>query len=221
MNNTEYLIEHIKELKDEIEHLEYEIDEIQSNIEDLEYNLGCAEQDLFEKQSDLSTLEQTLLSIQSPSEQQPYWIEMLLRGTDRNYLQGQFEKDGKWYICNGFVLIESKNKFKDIQEVVGMKFDVQKLLYSDNIKEVKIDIENIENVDIEEALKERYQAINIVENCHININYIIQVKNILQLNNESKFYITTRQSVRKTEEDTQSLICENENGRVLILGIRV
>ena len=205
MENKKEIIEYIEELKNNIQTTEEEIDDLENQIDDLERDLEWQKSDLEGMYNKLDYYEKELLKLQNPQEQLPYWISYI-HDSCRNQLDGQFERNGKWYVCNGYVLLESNNKFDCLEVCDGMD-SLPKLLDAEK-EEISFDIETYDN----EWLG---ADIYICKNLMVSGTYLIACKNILQLNNNSKFYTSCGQS--SSNEDRPNLICENENGRALIL----
>ena len=104
------------------------------------------------------------------------------------------------------MLLESIAKFDCLEVCEGMDnlpqyFDTEK-------EEISFDIDNYDNECLGEDI--------VCDDWIISGTYLIACKNILQLNDNSKFYTTYCHSDKKYK----SVICENENGRALILGRR-
>lgn len=207
MVNKEELKQKIQEIKEDIEKSESEIREMEHQIEDLEYDLDFERSNLSDLESKLDCYEKKLLTLQTPKEQQSYWLNLLCDYT-RPQLDGQFERNGKWYVCNGYVLLESNEKFDDLKICEGT--DSLPSLFDKEKEKIDFDIESYDN----EYIGDR---VSVCKWLTVEGTYLIACKNILQLNIESKFYSSTGQ----TSIDCQkNLICENKNGRCLILGVR-
>ena len=205
MENKEEIIEYIEKLKNDIQTTEEEIDDIENQIDDLERDLEWQKSNLEDMYNKLDYYEKELLKLQNPQEQLPYWIGFI-HDSCRKQLDGQFERNGKWYVCNGYVLLEGNNKFDCLEVCEGMD-SLPKLLDAEK-EEISFDIETYDNewlgVDI-----------TISKDLMVSGTYLIACKNILQLNNNSKFYASCGQS--SSNKDRPNMICENENGRALIL----
>lgn len=200
------IIERIKELKDLIEEKKTDIDDIENQIDSLETELDWENSSLESMEDELEQLEKYILTLQTPQEQIPYWLGHI-HDSCRPNLDGQFERNGKWYVCNGYVLLESNIKFDCLEICEGLDSLPQHL--DKEKEEISFDIDNL-MVDLTET------DVIIGKNCIVDSRYLLAIKNILQLTNDSKFYTTFGQT--STHEETKNLICENENGRALIIG---
>lgn len=205
VENKEEIIKKIDELKENIDISEAEVREIENQIEDLERDLDFEKNNLDIMYNQLEYYEKELLKLQTPQEQIPYWIGYI-HDSCRNQLDGQFERNGKWYVCNGYVLLESNNKFDSLEVCEGID-SLPKLLDAEK-EEISFGIEKYNN----EWLG---ADITIGKDLMVSGTYLIACKNILQLNNNSKLYTSCGQS--SSNKDRPNLICENENGRALIL----
>lgn len=208
MENKEEIIKYIEKLKNDIQTTEEEIDDLEDEIEGLESDLDFQKGELEGMYSQLDYYEKELLKLQNPEEQIPYWIEFL-HDSCRTQLDGQFERNGKWYVCNGYVLLESNNKFDCLEVCEGM--DSLPKLFDAEKQEISFDIDDYGN-------NWTGEDISIWKDLMVSGTYLIACKNILQLNNNSKFYSSCGQS--SAYKDRPNMICENENGRALILGIK-
>ena len=206
MLNKEELKEKIKELEEKIADSESEIRDLESQIEDLEFDLDCERDTLSDLENELSYCEKQLLALQTPREQISYWLRYV-HDSCRPALDGQFERNGKWYICNGYVLLELNEKADDLQICEGMD-NLPSLLEKEKTL-IDVDIEKYDNNYIGEK-------ISLSKDLTVNGEYLVACSNILQLNSKSKFYSTEGQSTVQGK----NFVCENENGRALILGIR-
>ena len=205
MTKTE-IQEKIQELKKSIEESEESISDMESQIEDLETEIEWERGDLSDKESQLEYYTKKLLALQTPQEQLPYWVEFI-HDESMTQLDGQFERNGKWYVCNGYVLLESNKKLDCLKECEGQ--DSLPKLFEKQKEKIEFNIESISN---DELLGEN---VNIVPNLTVLGTYLLAVKNILQLDNISKYYLAKGIAAN---EKVLSLFCENENGRALILG---
>lgn len=205
MENKEEIVKKIDELKESIDISEAEVREIENQIKDLERDLDFEKDNLDIMYNELNYYEKELLKLQTPQEQIPYWIGFL-HDSCRTQLDGQFERNGKWYICNGYVLLESNNKFDCLEVCEGI--DSLPILLDAEKEEISFDIEMYNNEWVG-------SDITINKDLMVSGTYLIACKNILQLNNNSKFYASRGQSF--IHKERPNLICENVNGRALIL----
>lgn len=197
------IISAIEDLKLNIKSTEEEISDFESQIENLKYDLKCDELYLKNMKGQLEDYQRELLKLQTPQEQQSYWISFI-RNNYNPKLDGQFERNNKWYVCNGIVLLESNNKLDYLNVCEGID-DLSEHFNKDK-QEISFDINSYTNEDLDEDIK-------ISDNLTVDGTYLLSIKNILQLDNNSKFYTLIGLS-------TEILLCENENGRAIILGKR-
>ena len=205
------LQEKIEELKKSIEESEENISDMESRIEDLETELEWERGDLEDKESQLEHYTKQLLILQTPQEQLSYWVEFI-HDECRPKIDGQFENNGKWYVCNGYVLLEVNKKLDCLPECEGMEslprmFDKDKF----DKTEIKIDTNILSNSEL------LGNNINITPSLCISGTYFLAIKNILQLDKKSKFYSV--KGCSQSNKSREFLMCENQNGQALILGI--
>ena len=205
MTKTE-IQEKIDVLKKSIQESEENIADMESQIEDLETELEWERGDLSDMESQLEYYTKKLLTLQTPQEQLPYWLNFIHDST-RKELDGQFERNDRWYVCNGLVLLELNKKLDCLKECEGQ--DSLPKLFEKQKEKIEFNIESISN---DELLGEN---VNIVPNLTVLGTYLLAVKNILQLDNGSKYY--SAKGIAANEK-VLSLFCENDNGRALILG---
>ena len=203
------LQEKIEELKNSIEESEENISDMESQIEDLETELEWERGDLADKESQLEYYTKQLLILQTPQEQLPYWVEFIHDDCITS-LNGQFENNGKWYVCNGFTLLEVNKKLDCLPECEGRE-SLPKL-FDKPKTEIKFDTDILYN---NELLGEN---IKITPTLCISGTYLLVMKNILQLDENSNFYSV--KGISPSDSSVESLICENQNGQALILGIK-
>lgn len=114
--NLEEIEKRIRELKIELEEQEEDYEDLQYQVNLAEINIRSLEEDLdyyYEKQNQI-------LYSNHP--------EKLLVGTYTPELNGQFEQNGKWCICNGYVLLESNRKFDKLDVVEGRTVSIDDIL---------------------------------------------------------------------------------------------
>lgn len=174
--------------------LENERDEIETSIIDEDYRNTCMKDTLKE-------LEQKLLDMQTPQENLPYWVNRII-DKERPRVNGQFNYKGKWCITNGYLIIFFNHKLDFLQECEGLEPKTLDNIFNSNNMQ-KVDINNIEEYDDKLYLND----------CILSPYYFNIAKNVLQLTNEDEYYISNF-------DNCKSLICENENGKAFILGMR-
>lgn len=204
MNNAETLLK-------EIEELEKELQENEEELDDLEYNIDYTKEHIEYLNERIEKKRRQFLNLSTPAEQQPYWLSTLI-DPSRKGLEGQIEYNNKWYVCNGYVLLESNTKFDSLVQSYYETVESLVKTLAQEITPIKLDIENIENMELNSALPS-HNAVTVADDCNISLNHLLPVKNVLQLKNEDKFYVNNA-------EKGKSLFVENENGRAIILGIR-
>lgn len=108
----------MQEIKEDLNKNAEELAEIEEEIDDLEYELDHTKY----KQEDLEETREMLL-------EELYNSYPILSFTDetREDISGQFERNGKWKLCNGYTLIESENKFADLKESKGIETTIESL----------------------------------------------------------------------------------------------
>lgn len=211
MNNAELLSKEIEELEKELQENEENLEELEHDLDNIEYNIDYTKEHIEYLNEQIERKRMQFLNLSTPEEQEPYWLS-LLTDTSRKGLEGQIEYNNKWYVCNGYVLLESNTKFDSLVQSYYENVDNLVKVLNQEITPITFDIENIENMELNPALP-NHNAITVADDCNISLDYLLPVKNVLQLKNEDKFYVNDA-------EKGKSLFVENEKGRAIILGIR-
>lgn len=109
----------IEEIQEDINKIKREIEEVEQEIYDLESDLEDKEEEHEDLESKYEKLENELYS------QYPI---MKFVDEGREDISGQFTRDGKWRVCNGYVLLESNRKFDYLKETKGINTTFEELM---------------------------------------------------------------------------------------------
>ena len=182
--------EQLAEIEEEIDALEYEFNHLKYRQEDLEETQSMLLEELYDTYPLLSFTDET-----------------------RKDISGQFERDGKWKLCNGFVLIESDNKFEDIEESAGIDITIEKLT-----KDMEsIDIELDEICEENKTNNSNYQ-VYILKGLHFQQCYIDRVIDFMGKENITSITIYKQQLYNGAKAG--NLLIKSKDTQVLILGVR-
>lgn len=120
----------IEEIQQDINKIREEIEEVEQEIYDLESDLKDKKEEQEDLESEYEKLENELYS------QYPI---MNFVDESREDISGQFTRDGKWRVCNGYVLLESNNKFDYLKETKGINTTFEELMKDRERIDISID----------------------------------------------------------------------------------
>lgn len=194
----------IEEIKNDINKNKNKLEEIEEEIDDLDYELYR----LKEQQEDLEETQSALLD-------ELYDTYPLLSFTDetRKDISGQFERNGKWKLCNGFVLIESDNKFEDIEESAGIDVTIEKL--TRDMETIDLGLEEI--CEENKTKNSNYQVYSL-DGFHFQQCYIDRVLDFIGKENITRLTIYKQKLYNGAKAG--NLLIKSNNLQALILGIR-
>lgn len=123
-----------------IEEIRADIEKINDEIEEIECDIECLYRDLESKEYDKEFAEQK----QERLFDELYREYPLLVLTDetRPDIGGQYTRNGKWYLCNGYALLESNKKFEEINETKGIETKIEDLITNREYTELDIEYLN-------------------------------------------------------------------------------
>lgn len=109
-----------------IEEIKKDIDKVKEEIADIEIEIDDLQSDLASKEYDKEYLENKYGDLLN--ELYTQYPIMNFVDESREDISGQFTRDGKWRVCNGYVLLESKNKFDILKETNGINTTFEELM---------------------------------------------------------------------------------------------
>ena len=194
----------IEEIKKDLDKNKEELAEIEEEIDDLEYELNHKKY----KQEELEEQQETLLK-------ELYNEYPILSFTveTREEISGQFERDGKWKLCNGFMLIESDNKFEYIKESDGINTTIKDLIK--DTEEFVVDIADI--CEENKTNNSNYMVYNL-KGFHFQQCYVDRVIDFI--GRENIISITIHKQNLNAGAKAGHLVFTAKGIQALILGIR-
>lgn len=119
------------------------VEEIRAEIKEIDDDRVFKESEKEDLEDDLQRLEWDLEYLEEKQNKlldELYDNYPVLEFTDdtREDIKGQFTRDGKWRVCNGFVLIESNSKFENLPESKGVDITFESLMQGEK-QELSLD----------------------------------------------------------------------------------
>lgn len=190
----------IKEIREDLEESEIRTFEKQEEKRELEEDIQSIDWDLEYLEEEQVKLQNELFD--------NYPITLFV-DFDRNDIAGQFTRNGKWRVCNGYVLFESNDKFEELDEVKGVNIDFETLTNYPKI-EISIDDFSEENTN---ATTTQYNINGFL----FNLSYVENAIKIMGENNieEIAIYDTSNKMSK-----SGNLYIKSKNMQTVILGIR-
>lgn len=204
----------ISEIEERIKELNERYKEQEEEKNDLEYRLNIIE-------VDLDMLEEGLNYYYNKRDEILYanMPEKLLIAYDRPNLQGQFERNNKWYICNGYLLVESNKKFDTLDVVEGSDaLSIENVLKDKNIVIINQDLGITKDLEERECdgVQSGYQYYEIGGKYRFQKKYVDAVLKLIGRENIEEISVFDNSNQLRTNG---ILYIKSKNMRAVILGL--